>query len=44
MKYFTDELRSLKNERTINKQQDCNTNTEGKTTLKNKIKLLELGI
>ena len=43
MKYFTDELRSLKNERTINKQQDCNMNTEETTTLKNKVKLLELG-
>ena len=40
--YFTDELRSLKNETTINKEQDCDINTEEPTTLKNKIKLLEL--
>ena len=40
--YFTDELRSLKNEITINKEQDCDINTEETTTLKNKIKLLEL--
>ena len=40
--YFTDELRSLKNETTINKEQDCNFNTEETTTLKHKIKLLEL--
>ena len=40
--YFTDELRSLKNETTINKEQDCNINTEETTTLKHKIKLLEL--
>ena len=41
--YFIGELRSLKNETTINKEQDCNINTEETTTLKNKIKLLELG-
>ena len=40
--YFTDELRSLKNETTINKEQVCDINTEETTTLKNKIKLLEL--
>ena len=39
--YFIDELRSLKNETTINKEQDCNINNEETTTLKNKIKLLE---
>ena len=39
--YFTDELQWLKNETTINKEQDFNTNTEETTTLKNKIKLLE---
>ena len=37
--YFIDEFRSLKNETTINKEQDCNINTEETTTLKNKIKL-----
>ena len=40
--YFTDEFRSLKNETTINKEQVCDINTEETTTLKNKIKLLEL--
>ena len=40
--YFTDELRSLKNEKTINKEQVYDINTEETTTLKNKIKLLEL--
>ena len=40
--YFTDDLRSLKNETNINKQQVCDINTEETTTLKNKIKLLEL--
>ena len=40
--YFIDELRSLRNETTINKEQDCNINTEETSTLKNKIKLLEL--
>ena len=40
--YFTDKLRSLKNETTVNKEQDCDTNTEETTSLKNKIKLLEL--
>ena len=40
--YFIDELRSLKNETTINKEQDYNINTEETTTLKNKIKLMEL--
>ena len=40
--YFTYELRSFKNETTINKEQDCDVNTEEPTTLKNKIKLLEL--
>ena len=40
--YFIDELRSLRNETNINKEQDCNINTEETTTLKNKIKLLEL--
>ena len=42
--YFIDELRSLKNETSINKEQDCNINTEETTTLKNKIKLLNLKI
>ena len=42
--YFIDELRSLKNEISINKEQDCNINTEEITTLKNKIKLLNLKI
>ena len=42
IKYFTDELRSLKNETTISKEQVCDINTEETTTLKNKIKLLEL--
>ena len=42
--YFIDELRSLKNEISINKEQDCNINTEETTTLKNKIKLLNLKI
>ena len=40
--YFIDGLRSLKNETTINKEQNCNINTEKTTTLKNKTKLLEL--
>ena len=40
--YFIDELRSLKNEATINKEQNCDINAEETTTLKNKIKLLEL--
>ena len=40
--YFTDELRLLKKETTINKEQICDINTEKITTLKNKIKLLEL--
>ena len=40
--YFIDELRSLKNETTINKEQDYNINTEETTTLKNKIKMLKL--
>ena len=40
--YFTDELRSSKNETTINKEQVYDINTEETTTLKNKIKLLEL--
>ena len=40
--YFTDELRSLKNETTINKEQVYNINNEETTILKNKIKLLEL--
>ena len=40
--YFIDELQLLKNETTINKEQDCNINTEGTTTLKNKRELLEL--
>ena len=40
--YFTDELQWLKNERTINKEQDCDINIEVTNTLKNKIKLLEL--
>ena len=42
--FFTDELRSLKNDkqRATNKGQDCDINTEETTTLKNKIKLLEL--
>ena len=39
--YFIDKLRLSKNETTINKELDCNVNTE-ETTLKNKIKLLEL--
>ena len=37
-----DELQLLKNKATVNKKQDCNINTEETTTLKNKIKLLEL--
>ena len=40
--YLTDELRTLKNETTISKEQVCDINTEETTTLKNKIKLLEL--
>ena len=32
----------LKNETNINKEQDCNINTEEATTLKNNVKLLEL--
>ena len=40
--YFKDGLLSLKNETIINKEHDCNINTEEATTLKNKIKLLEL--
>ena len=40
--YFIDELRSLKNETTINKEHVCDINTEETTTLKNNIKLLEL--
>ena len=40
--YFIDVLRSLKNETTVNKNQDCNINTKEITTLENKIKLLEL--
>ena len=40
--YFMDELQLLKNKATVNKKQDCNINTEETTTLKNKIKLLEL--
>ena len=39
--YFIDELRSLKDETTINKKLGCNINIEETTTLKNKIKLLE---
>ena len=42
--YFIDELRSLKNETSTNKEQGCNINTEETTTLKNKIKLLNLKI
>ena len=38
---FKDERWSLKNETTLNKKQGCNINTEEKTTLKSKIKLLE---
>ena len=37
-----DELQLLKNKATVNKKQDCNINTEETTTLKNKIKPLEL--
>ena len=40
--YFIDELRSLINEATLNKEQNCNISTEETTILKNKIKLLEL--
>ena len=40
--YFIDELWPLKNETNISKKQDCNINTKEATTLKNKIKLLEL--
>ena len=40
--YFIDELPSLINEATINKEQYCNINTEETTTLKNKIKVLEI--
>ena len=39
--YFTDELRSLKNETTIKEKQDCDINTEETATPKNKMKLLE---
>ena len=39
---FIDEFQLLKNKTIINKEQDCNINTEETTTLKNKIKLLEL--
>ena len=39
--YFIDELRSLKDETTINKKLGCNINIEETTTLKNKITLLE---
>ena len=39
---FIDELWSLKNETTTNKEQNCNINIEKTTNLKNKIKLLEL--
>ena len=42
--YFIDELRSLKNETSINKEQGCNINTEETTNLKSKIKLLNLKI
>ena len=45
--YFIDDLRSLKNETTINKEQDCNINTEETTSLKNKIlenRLLKDGV
>ena len=34
--YFLDKFPSLKNETTINKEQDCNINTEETTTLKQK--------
>ena len=40
--YFIDDLWLLKNETTINKEQNYNINTEETTTLKIKIKLLEL--
>ena len=39
---FIDEFQLLKNKTIINKEQDCNINTEETTTLKNKIKPLEL--
>ena len=39
--YFTDKLRSLKSETTINKEQDCDINPEETATPKNKIKLLD---
>ena len=39
---FIDELWSLKNETTTNKEQNCNINIEKTTNLKNKIKLLGL--
>ena len=45
--YFIDDLRSPKNETTINKEQDCNINTEETTSLKNKIlenRLLKDGV
>ena len=40
--YLIDEFQSLKNETNIKKEQDCNINTEEATTLKNKMKLLEI--
>ena len=39
--YFIDELRSLKDETTINQKLGCNINIKETTTLKNKIKPLE---
>ena len=39
---FIDELWSLKNETSTNKEQNCNINIEKTTNLKNKIKLLGL--
>ena len=39
---FTDELQSLRNKITINKEQDCDINIEQANTLKYKIKLSEL--
>ena len=39
--YFIDEVRSFKNETTASHNNNSVNNIEGKTTLRNKIKLLE---
>ena len=39
--YFIDEVRSFKNETTASQNNNSVNNIEGKTTLRNKIKLLE---